>query len=512
MKTILDFMKIAMTALLLIFCCIPVFAAEDDKAPPSMSPEAQPAEHDSSLFRPDPSYEEKPYDPEAQLLIYGGKRRVPTPRPLFELGRRLYWDGPIPPTGTLFGKKNRNAFWFMAFGDWRVAAGYNNHDNAGNERGILAAAINLDFDMRLTATERLHAKLTPIDDDGQFTRIDFIPGEDADGSFEGDPVLDNLFFEGDFGPIFSGLTGKDNSLDLPFSFGIIPLLTQNGIWMDDAFTGFAITPLSARSYKLGISNFDLTFFGAFDRVSTKAFKNVARQMSSEDTTQLYGVFGFAEANQGYWEFGYAYVNSDFDGGSYHNVTVSHTRRIRHRLSNSIRLIGNFGQEGILIDPATGGREKTANGALLLIENSLITSKPSTLVPYFNFFLGYERPQSVARAAVAGDILKNTGLNFEADALTGFGNLDANANNTFGGAIGVEYLFNLDQQIVVEGAVVVPYNDEEDRQVQENQYGIGVRWQKPFRRAWIVRADVVKGWIQDREQDLFGVRLELRRKF
>jgi hypothetical protein len=179
------------------------------------------------------------------------------------------------------------------------------------------------------------------------------------------------------------------------------------------------------------------------------------------------------------------------------------------------VIGNFGQEGQLISPLPelDERKKTADGILLLIENSLITSKPSTLVPYFNLFAGFDSPQALARDPGAGGILKNTGLNFEGDALTAMPKLNADANNTFGGAIGVQYLFNLNQQLVFEVATVIPHGSEKDRVVKENQYGIDVRYQRPITNAWIIRADVMKGFGKSEDTDeLFGVRLEFRRKF
>ena len=42
-------------------------------------------------------------------------------------------------------------------------------------------------------------------------------------------------------------------------------------------------------------------------------------------------------------------------------------------------------------------DRTADGGLLLVENSWITAAPLTVVPYANFFYGWDRPQSVARA-------------------------------------------------------------------------------------------------------------------
>jgi hypothetical protein len=498
----------------------PLVWGADDKEPPKMSSGLTVVENDTKVYKPDPSYLIKPYDPEAQLIIYGGKYKLsPGPifstpaRPLFEIGRRLYLDGPIKPTAPLFGSKDRGAFWFMAFGDWRIATGYNNLANNGQEFARLAGQINLDFDMRLTGTERLHAKMTPIDKNGNFTRVDYaIPGLPNTSDFVGDPNLDNVFFEGDVGPIVAGISGKDNAIDVPFSVGLVPMFTQNGVWVDDAMSALMLTPLSAKnSRKLDISNYDVTAFAAIDRITTPAFTNAKLGLTSENTTQAYGFFGFADALRGYFEWGYAYVDSDFNGGSYNNFTGAFTRRYHHMLSNSFRFIANVGQKGLLLTPDSDVRTKTANGVLLLIENSWITSRPSTLVPYFNFFAGFGEPQSLARAANAGGVLKNTGLNFEGETMTALPNLNAGANNTYGGAIGLEYLFNLNQQIVVEGAFVIPMRNQEQRVVQDNQYGLDIRWQKPFWHAWIVRADFMKGWLVN-SPDLAGVRVELRRKF
>ena len=81
--------------------------------------------------------------------------------------------------------------------------------------------------------------------------------------------------------------------------------------------------------------------------------------------------------------------------------------------------------------ATGSRQN-ADGFLVLFENSLITNRSQVLIPYFNLFFGFDRPQSLARAADAGGVLRNTGINFETDGLTGFPKLDDTTNNTWGG--------------------------------------------------------------------------------
>ena len=102
---------------------------------------------------------------------------------------------------------------------------------------------------------------------------------------------------------------------------------------------------------------------------------------------------------------------------------------------------------------------------------------------------------------------NTGINFQTDGLTGFPALDAAGHDSYGGALGVEYLFELQRQIVFEGAAV--------ERMRNNplgaQYAFGASYQQPINNAWIVRVDGMRGWIE-KLRDIYGVRLELRRKF
>jgi len=129
------------------------------------------------------------------------------------------------------------------------------------------------------------------------------------------------------------------------------------------------------------------------------------------------------------------------------------------------------------------------------------------------FAGFDRPQSLARDPGAGGILKNTGILFETDGLTNFPKLDDSAHNTYGGALGVQYLFNLDQQIVVEvaGLDVRERDVEPGRAARGPQYGAGIRYQLPLTNALIFRADAIAAR-RERDNDLLGIRTELRIKF
>jgi len=417
--------------------------------------------------------------------------------------------GPIEQPGTFFGQLNPTAHQFSVFGDWRTAVAFN--DNGDVEIGQIATRLNLDFDYQITSTERIHWFIAPLARGGQFTRCEFSGGNAPKGSasdrcdLQLDGNLDTLFFEGDLGQIYAGLSGEYSSLDIPISFGLMPLLFQNGIWIEDAFTGAAFAIPALNSRVLDISNMDFSFFAGFDKVTTPAIKD-DQGNNADHSVNIYGVATFIEANQGFWEAGIAYIDGEdgFADESFLNMTVAFSKRYRAWISNSLRVMYTTGQH------RDDNLQQTADGVIFLIENSLITSLPSTLLPYFNFFAGFDRPQSAARA---DGILKNTGINFETDALTGFPKLDDSGQNTYGGAIGLQYLFNLDMQVVVEAATVqvMEGDNEVGRPAKGDEYALGIRFQRPLNRAWIVRADAMHGW-RDQDENLSGVRLEIRRKF
>ena len=125
-------------------------------------------------------------------------------------------------------------------------------------------------------------------------------------------------------------------------------------------------------------------------------------------------------------------------------------------------------------------------------------------------MGFDRPQPLADAT---GILKNTGITFETNGLTGLPKLDDTGHDTFGGAIGIQNLFNLDQQIVLELSTVQIMGDANDlgRAATNDQYGIGFRYQLPISKSWIIRADAMVGFLDDAD-DIAGVSFEMRYKF
>ena len=476
-----------------------------DLRQPERDPKTRDVEFDSNAFKSDPVYKEG-YDPEAQIAVYGGKTPVPRVAPPIEIGRELYGPGEIGEGIPVFGEKNRIFPQLILFGDSRTAVAYNKND--AKETGQVATRLNLFLNMQLTGTDRILAFWRPLQDGGNFTRWEFAgPDRNPKVQLQAERGPNTLFYEGDLGATIAGLTDEYQSYDLPISFGLMPLLFQNGVWMEDAIIGGAFTIPAQNSPALGITNYDITFFGGASQITTDAFINDNGQ-KDDDQAAVAGVAGFFDVNEGYLELGYAHIfdKNKVNGGdqSYHNVTAAFTKRYFGAVSNSMRVVANFGQ-----NPG-GGRAKTADGFLLLSENAFITSQPLTFIPYANFWLGHNTPQSVARAGGAGGILRNVGLAFETDNLTGFPTLDPTGRDTLGGAIGLQYLFALDQQLVVEAATVIPWGDKAGPAI-DNEYALSARYQIPINNQLILRADAIYG-IKESRDDVFGARFEVRVKF
>ena len=448
-------------------------------------------------FSPTPIDQASMYpDAHREAWVYDCKYNVPTQYPWIEWGRIFYGDGITPRGRNWFGSTNLVRPEFYVYGDFRsgILVGRNALGRSDN----WANRLNLDMDLKITDTERLHSFIGPIDNGSDFTRLQLVDGElQYRQEFNLTPFTG--FFEGDVGSMLGGLLGGSSPFELPFTLGLIPLLFQNGIWMEDAVTGAAFSLPARHSRLLNWSNYDATFFAVFDQINSPAFGN------DKHAAQAFGTAWFIEAYGGYIESGYAYVRDrNLSERSYHNTTTSFTRRYFDRISNSVRVIINAGQE-------LPEAQRTADGVLLLVENSWITASPLTFVPYANFFVGWNRPQSVARAGISGGILRNTGINFDTDGVNGLATLDASGSDTAGGAIGIDLLgSDLDRQLLLEAAYLTPHGSQ-NAAVPGDQFALGARFQIPLTNATLWRFDTMYGWRRGL-QDVYGTRMEYRWKF
>tara|TARA_R110002049_G_scaffold72490_3_gene187286 strand:+ start:59750 stop:61543 length:1794 start_codon:yes stop_codon:yes gene_type:complete len=436
------------------------------------------------------------HDGGREAWVYDSKRAVPVQHPWVEWGRIWYGDGITPRGKNWFGDKNMVRPQFYVYGDYRT--GIASGRNAAGRTDNWAQRLNLDLDLRMTDTERFHMFVGPLDQDGRFTRWELVDGDlNYENEFDINPLTG--FFEGDLGVLMGTLQNSTSPMEIPFTVGLVPLLFQNGIWMEDAVTGAAFSIPARHSRLLNWSNYDATFFAAVDQINSPAFG------TDEHRAQMLGTAWFIEAYGGYIETGYAFLHDrNDDDRSYHNITASFTRRYFDRISNSVRVIVNAGQD--LPDAS-----RTADGALLLFENSWITDTPLTFVPYLNMFVGWDRPQSVARAGGSGGILRNTGINFDTDGLNGFATLDTSASDTAGGSIGVDLIGDdLDRQLLLEAAYLTPHGSKNPN-VPDDQFAVGSRYQFPISHCTLMRFDVMYGWRRGL-QDVYGTRMEYRWKF
>ncbi|TWU11187.1 hypothetical protein Pla52o_56250 [Novipirellula galeiformis] len=436
------------------------------------------------------------HDGQREQWAYDAKHDVATQYPLIQWGREWYGDGITPKGIDWFGPTNLVRPKFYMYGDYRtgVAGGRNAQGRTDN----WASRLNLDLDLQLTDTDRFHGFVGPLDNNNQFTRWEKV-GDDIKYRSEFDLTPVTGFYEGDLGVLMGASQSRTSPFELPFTIGLVPLLFQNGIWMEDAVTGAAFALPARHSRLLNWANYDATFFAVVDQLNSAAFG------SDEHAAQAFGTAWFIDAYGGYIETGYAYVRDrNASERSYHNITASFTRRYLDRISNSVRVIVNSGQD---LDKD----QRTADGGLLLVENSWITAKPLTVVPYANFFYGWDRPQSVARAAGSGGILRNTGINFESDGLNGFATLDPTAADTAGGAVGVDLIADdFGHQWLLELAYVTPHGNGNPA-VPDDQFAAGTRYQVPLSNATLLRFDVMYGW-RGELTDVYGTRMEYRWKF
>ena len=248
----------------------------------------------AKTYRPDPDYTNS-FDAQEQADIYGSKAAVEPPRPLLEIGRQQYTSGIYDESSTLLGALNPLLPGLAIYGDWRTAVAYN--QNNGKDIAQIATRLNLDVDFKITATERLHAFFTPIQEDNvKFTRYEF-GGGDANGEFNGEFDLDSadaVSSRATSDPFIPGSPERKPAFDLPFTVGLFPLFLQNGIWANDAILGGAVTLPARNSRTLGLANYDITFFAAFDNIDNASLVD-ANGTADNDNANLFGVTAFIDA-------------------------------------------------------------------------------------------------------------------------------------------------------------------------------------------------------------------------
>ena len=142
---------------------------------PTMSPEAQQVPYYRGAFKSDPNYDGLPFHVTNETAPFIDKHPVPTQRPWVEWGRGFYLPGEIPPSFNWLGDTNLMVPHFLVYGDLRFGMAYNKQQ--GIDKFVGATRLNLDLDLKLTATERIHAFIGPLDRGTNITRFEVSEGD-----------------------------------------------------------------------------------------------------------------------------------------------------------------------------------------------------------------------------------------------------------------------------------------------------------------------------------------------
>ena len=287
-----------------------------------------------------------------------------------------------------------------------------------NDNGVMVPELDLDANLQLTATQRIHALFRPIEGgDREPTEWQFAPdnhGWTARNMAE--PA--ELFYEGQ--PL-NWISPHDRyALDFTLSGGRVPLYLQNGLWFDNIFDGAII---SKDSIQLGnLSNLNL--FGFITHGETEGgLSSLDRQ---QERKKLTGLAGDADWYNYFLEFGWA---TAYDNGHVHLAGIDYDLDRSFWAMSATRTFGVSGAVSLRALGSTGNGSR-GGGELFALETQ---KRFWGVIGYANFF-GATRDW--LPASTQGAPLSREGILFTFDRLAAFPQLNANGADTIGGAAGV----------------------------------------------------------------------------
>jgi len=414
--------------------------------------------------------------------------RVP---PLLEIGGDFLGPGNIAsgfelPTGAVWIPQ----LW--VYGSLRTGLNLVERDSGADDVAELAARLELNFNLKLTATERFFLQVRPLNDRQKFTSYQFEDDEDkiVDGT---NLDITALFFEGDFGEMFPILDPEDRSaLDIGIAVGRQPIFFQEGMMINDTLDAVALV----RDTVIFPGVIDTRFTALY------AWNELSRNDNiDDDAAHLFGLFIETDTPTSTIDLDMAYVASNKrNGGDGVFLGASSVQRI-DGVNTAVRVNQSFALDGESSDVSTG--------TLLFGEFSFVPVATHDLA-YLTAFVGFDEYASAARGANNGGPLGRVGLLF---AAPGLGRAPAPLGNrvddAFGGAIGYQMFFNDDATQIV-GEIGGIMSTAPQAQVQDG-VGVGLRFQHKFLDRFLLQLD---GFYTRREviEDTVGGRVELTVQF
>jgi hypothetical protein len=289
-------------------------------------------------------------------------------------------------------------------------------DDSNN--GVMVPELDLDANLQLTATQRIHALFRPIEEgDREPTLWQFAP--DNQGWVARNMATPaELFYEGQ--PL-NWISPHDRlPLDFTLSGGRVPLFLQNGLWFDNIFDGAEV---AKNNLQLGnLSNLNL--FGFITHGETQGGLNSLDR--AQERKKLAGIAGDADWYDYFFEFGWA---TAYDNGHVHLPGIDYDL---DRSFWSISATRTFGVSGTVAVRALGstGNGSRGGGELFALETQ---KRFWGMLGYANFFAA---TRDWLPASVQGAALSREGILFNFDRLAAFPEINANGAGTIGSAMGV----------------------------------------------------------------------------
>ncbi len=422
--------------------------------------------------------------------------------PLFEWPNRFLGNGNLPkgfqlPTGAVWQP------YLVVFGNYRSGL---QHFNPARSNAVSewSNGLNLFANLYLTFTERLLIGFQPLQQNGQFTGLNF--GSNNDNSSFQERTNFNIttfFFEGDFGELFPFLDKNDTRhFDLGFSVGRQLLSFQEGLLINDVVDAIGVTTINLKPPSTVNTRLTLLYgWNELHRTSTPG-------MNFEDNSaSMFGLFTETDWPGSTVAADLIYLNGDATAGDGIYWGIDAVQRLGH-FNTSFRVVGSH--------PIGLETDFNSNGLVLFGEISRVPYGTHNHL-YLNGYWGINRFRSAARAPAAGGPLGRTGILYSAVGLGQYGSaLNNFADNSFGGALGYQMFFAHNRkQLILEAGSRYATDNTGQRAV-----AFGARYQSAIGRRLVLVLDGFSAYdfsspasdFQQNDRLQFGGRLEFQVKF
>ncbi|MGZ0171951.1 MAG: hypothetical protein ACKVHE_20600 [Planctomycetales bacterium] len=350
-------------------------------------------------------------------------------------------------------------------------------EQGGTRQDSIGHQLVVDFDLRLTGTERAHVQFRPLgrrNTGGSFFQLDDPTGYDDNST----GIPDRWWIEGEFYSLFSGVIDDQfTPLDYHITVGKVPYAVHNSLLINDEVTGVIVNKNTLLIPPL--SNLNVQGFYFFDDVDT----------ATPRSTELVGMHASADWRNAFIEGTVAYVSHSDDNRFDSRYAAVSATKFFGPVTLAGRALFKSGDEG-----------GTGDGALFVAESNLTRLAPHEIscatgidhaVFYGNFFKA-----TSGWSPISGANFDRLRTSFAVDPLIRIGQ-GVNPANTIGASLGVQlFRDHEDESITPEIAWEQPQGD--------SVWGVGLRWQRKLGPQIFLDASGMISWSDNRLLEREGV--------